>query len=81
MIWSGGDLAARFPPEARGSFDAILASHVLEHMPDPISFLTSAQQLLKPDGLVILALPDKRFMFDFFKPMTSTADWLTAIIF
>ena len=78
VIWSGGDLVAKFPEGSAGTFDAIFASHVLEHMPDPISFLQSAQTLLKPNGLVILALPDKRYMFDFFGPLTTTGDWLTA---
>ncbi len=78
VIWSGGDLASKFPPEALGSYDAILASHVMEHMPDPISFLISAQRLLKPAGRVILALPDRRYTFDYFEPMTTTADWLIA---
>jgi predicted SAM-dependent methyltransferase len=78
VVWSGGDLAANFPPASLGTFDAILASHVLEHMPDPITFLQSAQRLLKPTGAVMLALPDKRYTFDFFGPLTATGDWLTA---
>jgi SAM-dependent methyltransferase len=78
VIWSGGDLSERFPADSLGTFDAIVASHVLEHMPDPVTFLQSAQRLLKPGGAVVLALPDKRYTFDFFGPLTSTGDWLTA---
>jgi SAM-dependent methyltransferase len=78
IIWSGGDLTERFPQSSLGTFDAILASHVVEHMPDPITFLRSAQRLLKPDGTIVLAVPDKRYTFDFFGPITSTGDWLTA---
>ena len=78
VIWSGGDLAGKFPPADLGAYHAMLASHVMEHMPDPISFLKSAQRLLTPDGIVVLALPDRRYTFDFFQPLTTTADWLIA---
>jgi hypothetical protein len=47
-------------------------------MPDPISFFQSAAVLLKESGLVSLVMPDKRMMFDFFKPLTITSDWLLA---
>ena len=78
VIWSGGDLARHFSDEKLGRYDAIVASHVIEHMPDPISFLKSAISLLSSTGLIILAIPDRRYSFDFFAPLTSTADWLTA---
>jgi SAM-dependent methyltransferase len=78
VVWDGGDLAAQAPSERRANYDAIIASHVLEHIPDPISFLISAHALLKPGGMILLALPDKRFCFDFFAPLTSTGDWLSA---
>lgn len=78
ILWQGGDLAAAFPKTQHGRFDAIIASHVMEHMPDPIGFLSAAQTLLRPSGIIVLALPDKRYTFDFFGPLTSTGDWLTA---
>jgi predicted SAM-dependent methyltransferase len=78
VVWDGGDLAAQAPSERRANYDAIIASHVLEHIPDPISFLISAHALLKPGGMILLALPDKRYCFDFFAPLTSTGDWLSA---
>lgn len=77
VIWSGGALSDAFPPNLYGTYDAIIASHVIEHMPDPISFLKSSQILLKPSGRIILAVPDKRYCFDFFKPLTTTSDWLS----
>ena len=45
------------PPNA-GSFDACIASHVLEHLPDPISFFQSLDHLLAANGRVRCA-PDR----------------------
>jgi predicted SAM-dependent methyltransferase len=45
-------------------FDFIIASHVIEHVPDLIQFLRDCERLLKPDGVLSLAVPDKRYCFD-----------------
>ncbi len=78
FVWSGGMLSDAVPPEQRGSFDVFLASHVIEHTPDLIAFLDAAQTLLKEDGLVTLAIPDKRYCFDYFQPLTTTGQLLEA---
>ncbi|HDH97209.1 MAG TPA: class I SAM-dependent methyltransferase [Proteobacteria bacterium] len=44
-----------FPP---GSFDVITAFHVLEHIHDPRSFLRKARRELKPDGHLVIEVPD-----------------------
>ncbi len=41
-----------------GSFDAITLWHVLEHLPDPNSYLKAAAQLLKPEGKLFIAIPN-----------------------
>jgi len=33
-----------------------------------VRFYQSLQRLVQPDGFLSLAIPDKRFCFDFFKP-------------
>ncbi|WP_211864561.1 methyltransferase domain-containing protein [Neoroseomonas soli] len=53
-------------------FDFIVASHVFEHLPDPIHFLQRCERALKPDGRLFLLVPDRRFCFDYLRP-TSTA--------
>lgn len=78
FIWRGGPIADAVPTELHGSFDCVLASHVIEHFPDPISFFLSAAKLLKDGGVVSLVVPDKRVMFDFFKSVSMTSDLLTA---
>lgn len=41
-----------------GSFDLILAYHVIEHVDDPKAFVLRAAALLKPGGLLVLATPN-----------------------
>lgn len=44
-------------PEADASFDAILCSEVLEHVPEPTHALDEFARLLKPGGQLILTAP------------------------
>jgi glycosyltransferase involved in cell wall biosynthesis len=78
VVWRDGSLLDAIPAELQGAFDGLIASHVGEHMPDLIGFFLAAAQLLKPTGLLVLALPDKRLCFDFFQPLTTTGDLLDA---
>jgi SAM-dependent methyltransferase len=39
------------------SFDTIILSHVLEHLPDPANVLARVHALLKPNGQLYLAVP------------------------
>ncbi len=61
-----------------GHYDYIVASHVIEHVPDLLGFLQSCQALLRPDGVLLLAVPDKRHCFDVLQPLTSTGGVLQA---
>src|SRR5882672_7058150 len=72
IIWNGGRLADRFPKVLHGQFDGLIASHVIEHVPDLVGFLRSVALLLKPTGIFFLAVPDKRLCFDFFQPLSTT---------
>ncbi len=80
FIWQGGPLSDAIPTELHGTFDALIASHVFEHLPDPIRFFMSCEQLLTTNGAVILAIPDYRFIFDCFRPWTTTGDLLSAYL-
>ena len=44
-------------PEDDASFDAILCSEVLEHVPNPVRTLEEFSRLLKPGGRLILTAP------------------------
>ncbi|TMK39928.1 MAG: class I SAM-dependent methyltransferase [Actinobacteria bacterium] len=41
-----------------GSFDVICAVQVLEHVPDPLSFIATLRPLLKPTGVVYIEVPN-----------------------
>jgi SAM-dependent methyltransferase len=68
-------IAARF---ALGTFDYILSSHNFEHLPNPIRFLRGCEKVLKPGGILSMAIPDHRACFDHFRPRTLLTDWLEA---
>jgi SAM-dependent methyltransferase len=46
----------QLPSEAR--FDCVLATQVIEHVYDPLSFVRSLVRHVKPGGHVVLATPD-----------------------
>lgn len=52
------------------TLDYLCSSHVLEHLPDPIRALYEWHRVLKPNGLLYLVVPDKRFTFDAPRPVT-----------
>lgn len=45
-------------------FDWVLASHVVEHVPDVVGWLRDVGDVLADDGSVFLVVPDRRFCFD-----------------
>jgi predicted SAM-dependent methyltransferase len=49
---------------ADGSQDFVIASHVLEHTQDPIGTLHRHLEVVRPGGVVLLALPDRRHGID-----------------
>jgi predicted SAM-dependent methyltransferase len=63
---------------ARGRYDFVVASHVIEHSPDVVSFLRDCEDLLRPDGVLVLAVPDKRYCFDVMRPVSTSGTALQA---
>lgn len=54
-------VVGRFEADAElepGSFDLILASHVIEHVDDPVRFARRAAELLAPRGLFVAGTPN-----------------------
>ncbi len=78
FVWTGGSIADAVPVEQHGTFDAFIASHVIEHTTDVVAFLNAAETLIRADGVVILAVPDKRKCFDQFRQVSTTADAIDA---
>ncbi len=46
---------------------------MIEHTPDLIQFLNDCDEILNENGVVSLAIPDKRYCFDHFRPSTGLA--------
>lgn len=78
IIWNGEPLDELCLARNPAGFDFLIASHVIEHIPDLIRFFQSVARLMKKDGVLSLAVPDLRYCFDFYKPPTSTAGVLAA---
>lgn len=47
-----------------GSFDFVIANHVLEHVSNPIGAVRELFRIVKSDGCVLIAIPDKEYTFD-----------------
>ena len=70
FVWRSGTIAESI---AHKRFDAIVAAHMIEHAPDFIQFLNDCAQSLTEGGRLYLLVPDKRYAFDFFQPLSDTA--------
>lgn len=51
-----GELAAAEYPES--AFDAIILSHVIEHVENPVGLLSECRRILKPGGQLVIATPN-----------------------
>lgn len=60
-------------PFADESLDFIIASHLLEHLPNPLGFLKECHRVLRNSGILYLAVPDKDYTFDRGRQRTSLA--------
>jgi hypothetical protein len=61
-------------------FYLIFSSHVLEHVNDVISHLLELSNILEDSGYVVMAIPDKRFTFDYYRSVTPFRDMIDAYI-
>jgi predicted SAM-dependent methyltransferase len=50
--------------------DFVIANHFVEHCQNPIAAILNMFRVLKPGGVLYLALPDKRCSFDVDRPVT-----------
>ncbi len=60
------------------SFDYVVASHVIEHVPDVIGWLAEVASVTADEGALVLAVPDRRFSFDAARPATTVGQALAA---
>jgi Methyltransferase domain len=77
VIWSNNKTLR----EAVGidfSADYIIASHVIEHVPDLVRWLQELQSVLSSTGQIRLAIPDKRFIFDHYRQVSRLSEVLAS---
>lgn len=70
--------AIREAVDADIPFDYVIASHVIEHVPDLIGWLRDIRSVLRDEGVLSLAIPDHRRCFDALRSPTVTADIVAA---
>ncbi|MBV9155889.1 MAG: methyltransferase domain-containing protein, partial [Acidobacteriaceae bacterium] len=58
---------------AENSLDFVVANHFFEHSENPIRTLENLLRVLKPSGVLFMAIPDKRYTFDAERPSTAFA--------
>ena len=75
IVWNGGSLAAACGDRR---FDYVVASHVIEHIPDVIGWLAQLKSVLHPSGTVRLIVPDRRYCFDYRRETSTAADMILA---
>lgn len=61
----------RLDPLADAGQDFVIANHFIEHSQNPLLAFENIFRVLKPGGVLYLALPDKRFTFDSNRPVTT----------
>jgi hypothetical protein len=78
-VWSGsGSLAEVI---ASGElFDYAIASHVIEHVPNLLGWLHGVGEVLKPGGVLNLAIPDKRYTFDVARSLSTIGELVEAYL-
>lgn len=54
-----------------GSQDFVIASHVLEHLAEPLGQIEEIYRVLRDGGTVLILLPDRRHTFDLHRQPTS----------
>lgn len=69
-------------PIPHGSVDAIYSCHMLEHLDgqDAAAFLTYATKLLRPGGILRLAVPDLRKHADWYLESGDADDFISGIL-
>jgi SAM-dependent methyltransferase len=65
------DDGERLATIAEDSQDFVVANHFLEHCEDPIGTIETHLGKLKPGGILFYAVPDKRYTFDFRRPVVT----------
>lgn len=78
FVWSGQSYAQLTGKS--NYYNWAIGSHLIEHTPDLITFLKECEEILKEDGVLSLVVPDIRFHFDYFRPITGISKVIDAYL-
>jgi SAM-dependent methyltransferase len=53
------------------AYEAVIASHVIEHVANPLAALSEWRRVLRQDGALVLVVPHREMTFDHRRPVTS----------
>jgi SAM-dependent methyltransferase len=53
------------------ALDYVIASHVLEHVANPVAALAEWYRVVRPGGIIYLVLPDRRMTWEHRRPLTT----------
>lgn len=73
FVWTPGKPLKECVP-AGALFDYAVASHVMEHVPNPIGWLNDIFSVLRTGGRLALFLPDRRLSSDYYRKLTRFED-------
>jgi len=76
FVWNGQSYAEL--TGKRKYYSWAIASHVIEHTPDLIRFINQCEEILTADGVLSLVVPDIRYHFDYFRPITGISKVIDA---
>lgn len=76
-VWGGNTLLGCLDGQ---KVDYIVASHVIEHVPDLITWLSELAEALHENGEIRLVVPDKRFTFDYTRRVSEPPEVLNAFL-
>lgn len=76
VIWGERPLSECVPEKV----DYVVASHMIEHVPDLVGWLLELHSVLKPGGLVGLAVPDLRYTFDIRRKVSTPGEMVEAYL-
>lgn len=80
FVWGADGRTLAEVTKNESPFDFVYASHVFEHLPNPVGWLEQVADVLEVGGKVSLVIPDKRFCFDVNRQVTEIADLVDAYL-
>jgi SAM-dependent methyltransferase len=76
-VWGPASLSASLNDQR---FDYVVASHVIEHVPDLIGWLNEVTSILNEGGELRIVVPDPRYTYDYLRNETKFYDVLEAYL-